>query len=178
MSVTAYVDPDGAGPIAEAPVATAGAAVTFDIGAGQTVKLVNQILVVVTMLGVSEALLFAQAATKTNRPGEAINVLTAQTSADPRNARLQQALGAAYSDTGDDPKAFAAFKKAYELNSKDTTSGRNAVRAGLLVARRAPSGGAKDRAYRDAATVADAIRDLKDGALKAAARPDVKGHWS
>jgi 3-hydroxyisobutyrate dehydrogenase len=30
-------------------------------GAGQTVKLVNQILVVVTMLGVSEALLFAQA---------------------------------------------------------------------------------------------------------------------
>ena len=32
-----------------------------DIGAGQTVKLVNQILVVVTMLGVSEALLFAQA---------------------------------------------------------------------------------------------------------------------
>jgi 3-hydroxyisobutyrate dehydrogenase len=31
------------------------------IGAGQTVKLVNQILVVVTMLGVSEALLFAQA---------------------------------------------------------------------------------------------------------------------
>lgn len=32
-----------------------------EIGAGQTVKLVNQILVVVTMLGVSEALLFAQA---------------------------------------------------------------------------------------------------------------------
>jgi 3-hydroxyisobutyrate dehydrogenase len=30
-------------------------------GAGQTVKLVNQILVVVNMLGVSEALLFAQA---------------------------------------------------------------------------------------------------------------------
>lgn len=30
-------------------------------GAGQTVKLVNQILVVVTMLGVGEALLFAQA---------------------------------------------------------------------------------------------------------------------
>ncbi len=32
-----------------------------DIGAGQMVKLVNQILVVTTMLGVSEALLFAQA---------------------------------------------------------------------------------------------------------------------
>jgi 3-hydroxyisobutyrate dehydrogenase len=40
-----------------------GKAITHvgDIGAGQTVKLVNQILVVVTMLGVSEALLFAQA---------------------------------------------------------------------------------------------------------------------
>jgi 3-hydroxyisobutyrate dehydrogenase len=32
-----------------------------EIGAGQTVKLVNQILVVVTMMGVGEALLFAQA---------------------------------------------------------------------------------------------------------------------
>ena len=32
-----------------------------DIGAGQTVKLVNQILVVINMLAVSEALLFAQA---------------------------------------------------------------------------------------------------------------------
>jgi tetratricopeptide (TPR) repeat protein len=105
----------------------------------------------------SYALLFAQAATKTNRPGEAINVLTAQASADSSNSRLQQALGAAYSDNGDDARAFAAFKKAYELNSKDTTSGRNAVRAGLLVARRAPSGGQKDRAYRDAATVADKL---------------------
>ena len=40
-----------------------GKAITHvgEIGAGQTVKLVNQILVVVTMLGVGEALLFAQA---------------------------------------------------------------------------------------------------------------------
>jgi 3-hydroxyisobutyrate dehydrogenase len=40
-----------------------GKAITHvgDTAAGQTVKLVNQILVVVTMLGVSEALLFAQA---------------------------------------------------------------------------------------------------------------------
>ncbi|MFN2138250.1 MAG: NAD(P)-dependent oxidoreductase [Candidatus Promineifilaceae bacterium] len=44
-------------------LATMGKTITHvgDIGAGQTVKLVNQILVVVTMLGVSEALLFAQA---------------------------------------------------------------------------------------------------------------------
>ncbi|GJM41982.1 MAG: tartronate semialdehyde reductase [Ardenticatenaceae bacterium] len=40
-----------------------GKAITHvgDIGAGQTVKLVNQILVVVTMLGIGEALLFAEA---------------------------------------------------------------------------------------------------------------------
>ncbi|MCP5098782.1 MAG: NAD(P)-dependent oxidoreductase [Chloroflexi bacterium] len=40
-----------------------GKAITHvgDTGAGQTVKLVNQILVVVTMLGVGEALLFAEA---------------------------------------------------------------------------------------------------------------------
>ena len=40
-----------------------GKAITHvgELGAGQTVKLVNQILVVVTMLGVGEALLFAQA---------------------------------------------------------------------------------------------------------------------
>jgi tetratricopeptide (TPR) repeat protein len=103
------------------------------------------------------ALLFAQAATKTNRPGEAVNVLTAQASADPRNARLQQALGAAYSDNGDDARSFVAFKKAYELNGSDTTSGRNAVRAGLLVARRAPSGAQKDRSYREAAAIADKL---------------------
>ncbi len=102
------------------------------------------------------ALLFAQAATKTNRSGEAINVLKAQASADSRNARLQQALGAAHSDNGDDAAAFAAFRKAFELNGSDATSGRNAARAGLLVARRAPSA-QKDRLYREAATVADKL---------------------
>jgi tetratricopeptide (TPR) repeat protein len=104
----------------------------------------------------SYALLFAQAATKTNRAGEAINVLNAQVAADSRNARLQQALGAAYSDNGDDAKAFAAFKKAFELNSKDTTSGRNAVRAGILVARRS-GGSQKSRYYGEAAAIADKL---------------------
>lgn len=103
------------------------------------------------------ALLFAQAATKTDRPGEAINVLTAQASADARNARLQQALGAAYSDNGNEAEAFAAFRRAFELNSSDTTSGRNAVRAGLLVARRAPPGAQKERHYREAAAVAEKL---------------------
>ena len=48
----------------------------------------------------SYALLFAQAATKTNRPGEAISVLTTQARADSRNHRLQQALGSAYTAYG------------------------------------------------------------------------------
>ena len=41
----------------------------------------------------SYALLFAQAATKTNRNGEAIQVLNGQIRADGNNARLYQALG-------------------------------------------------------------------------------------
>lgn len=105
----------------------------------------------------SYALLFAQAATKTNRPGEAINVLTAQAGADSRNARLQQALGTAYSATGDDNKAFAAFKRAFELNSSDASSGRNAVRAGILVARRATSDQQKIRYYGEAAGIAEKL---------------------
>jgi len=105
----------------------------------------------------SYALLFAQAATKTNRTGEAIGVLTAQAGADPRNARLQQALGSAYSAAGDEPKAFEAFKKAFELNPKDVASGRNAVRAGISVARRTSSAQQKSRYYGQAAQVAESL---------------------
>ncbi len=94
------------------------------------------------------ALLFAQAATKTNRESEAISVLNAQAKADPNNARLQQALGAAYNQSGDDAKAFAAFSKAFELNPKDQSSGRNAVRAGIVAARRSNSSSQKGQLYR------------------------------
>jgi tetratricopeptide (TPR) repeat protein len=105
----------------------------------------------------SYALLFAQAATKTNRSGEAIGVLTTQAGVDPRNARLQQALGSAYSAAGDEPKAFEAFKKAFELNPKDVASGRNAVRAGISVARRSSSAQQKSRYYSQAAQVAESL---------------------
>ncbi len=105
----------------------------------------------------SYALLFAQAATKTNRAGEAVSVLTTQARADSGNPRLQQALGSAYSATGDEAKAFAAFKKAFELNPKDVTSGRNAVRAGILVARRSSSTQQKSRYYSQAAQVAEKL---------------------
>jgi tetratricopeptide (TPR) repeat protein len=105
----------------------------------------------------SYALLFAQAATKTNRPGEAISVLTTQARADSGNYRLQQALGTAYTANGDEAKAFEAFKKAYELNPKDATSARNAVRAGVSTARRTNSDSAKANYYSQSGQIADRL---------------------
>jgi tetratricopeptide (TPR) repeat protein len=84
-------------------------------------------------------------------------VLTTQARADSGNPRLQQALGSAYNWAGDDPKAFEAFKKAFELNPKDVTSGRNAVRAGISVARRSSSAQQKARYYSQTAQVAEKL---------------------
>jgi tetratricopeptide (TPR) repeat protein len=103
------------------------------------------------------ALLFAQAATKTNRPEEAVNVLTTQARADSRNPRLQQALGSAYNAAGDETNAFEAFKKAFELNPKDVTSGRNAIRAAISIARRSSSDQQKSRYYNQAGQVAESL---------------------
>jgi len=105
----------------------------------------------------SYALLFAQAATKTNRPGEAIGVLTTQARADSRNYRLQQALGSAYTASGDEAKAFEAYKSAYDLNAKDATSARNAVKAAISVARRSSSSSSKSDYYNQAGQIADRL---------------------
>ena len=105
----------------------------------------------------SYALLFAQAATKTNRPGEAIGVLTTQARADSRNYRLQQALGSAYTASGDEAKAFEAYKSAYDLNAKDATSARNAVKAAISVARRSSSSSSKSNYYNQAGQIADRL---------------------
>ncbi len=105
----------------------------------------------------SYALLFAQAATKTNRPGEAIGVLTTQARADSRNYRLQQALGSAYTANDDEAKAFEAYKKAFDLNPKDATSARNAVKAAISVARRSSSSSSKSNYYNQAGQVADRL---------------------
>lgn len=102
------------------------------------------------------ALLFSQAATKTNRNGEAIQVLNSQIKSDPSNARLFQALGVAENANGNDSAAFAAFKKAYELNPKDTAAGRNAVKAGIASARRA-SASQKSQYYTQTAQVAESL---------------------
>jgi len=103
------------------------------------------------------ALLFAQAATKTNRPGEAISVLTTQSRTDARNPRLWQALGSAYNANGDEPNAFEAFKKAFELDPKDVTSGRNAIRAAISIARRSNSDQQKSRYYNQAGQLAESL---------------------
>jgi tetratricopeptide (TPR) repeat protein len=103
------------------------------------------------------ALLFAQAATKTNRSGEAVTVLNAQIRADSSNAGLYQALGVAESDLGDDRKAFDAFKKAFDLNTKDQASGRNAARAAISVARRASSSADKTRYYTQGAQIVEKL---------------------
>ncbi len=103
------------------------------------------------------ALLFAQAATKTNRPQEAISVLNAQVRADSKNPRLQQALGAAYTATGDEARAYAAFKKAFDLNPTDQTSGRNAARAAISIARRSSSNAEKTRYYTEGAQISERL---------------------
>ncbi len=101
------------------------------------------------------ALLFSQAATKTNRNSEAIQVLNTQIKSDPSNARLYQALGVAENANGNDPAAFAAFKKAYELDPKDSATGRNAVKAGIAAARR--GGAQKGQYYTQTAQVAEKL---------------------
>jgi tetratricopeptide (TPR) repeat protein len=103
------------------------------------------------------ALLFAQAATKTNRPEEAIQVLDGQIKADGKNDRLYQALGVAYNDAGNDGKAFGAFKSAFELNPKNQDVGRSAVHSGIAAARRASSDSQKNRHYSDTAQIAERL---------------------
>ncbi len=103
------------------------------------------------------ALIFAQAATKSNHASEAIQVLNNQTRADPRNPRLQQALGVAYDSIDDQVKAYAAFKRAYELGPKDQSSGRSAAYAAIAMARRARGEQEKARLYGEAAAIAEKL---------------------
>jgi tetratricopeptide (TPR) repeat protein len=105
----------------------------------------------------SYALLFAQAATKSGQPQDAIRVLTAQTRADGNNHRLYQALGVAYDEAGDDGKAFDAFKRAFELNPKDQATGRSAVQSGILAARRSSSDAQKQRYYQETGQIAERL---------------------
>ena len=57
--------------------------------------------------------------TRSDRAGEAVNVLNAQTRADSINAASIQALGVAQDDLGRRQGYFRGFKRAFELDSKD-----------------------------------------------------------
>ncbi len=103
------------------------------------------------------ALLFAQAATKSGQPQDAIRVLSAQAKADGNNPRLHQALGVANDEAGDDAKAFEAFKRAYELDPSDQATGRSAVRSGILAARRSSSNTQKQRYYQQTGQIAESL---------------------
>jgi len=103
------------------------------------------------------ALLFAQAATKSGQPDDAIRVLSTQTRADGNNHRLYQALGVAYDEAGDDGKAFEAFKRAYEINPNDQATGRSAVHSGILAARRSSSDAQKTRYYKETGQIAERL---------------------
>jgi tetratricopeptide (TPR) repeat protein len=105
----------------------------------------------------SYAVVFGQAATKTNRPDEAVAILSAQVRADAKNGDLHQALGVAYNASGDDGKAYSAFATAFELDPKNQVSGSNAVRSGILAARRASGEADKARYYTGAAQVAERL---------------------
>jgi tetratricopeptide (TPR) repeat protein len=99
---------------------------------------------------------FAQAAARSDRADEAILVLTNQLKADPSNPRLHQALGVAYSAVSDDAKAFASFKRAYELDPSDESSARNVVTSGIAAARRA-GGAQKDQFYTESGRFAEQL---------------------
>jgi tetratricopeptide (TPR) repeat protein len=102
------------------------------------------------------AVLFAQAATKNGRGGEAVTVVSNQLRSDSSNAGLHQALGVAYSSEGDDAKAFASFKRAFELDPKDEANARNAITSGIAAARRS-AGSQKDQLYTSAAAIAEQL---------------------
>ena len=102
-------------------------------------------------------LLFAGAATKANRPQEAVRSLEAQIRRDPKNGRLFQALGVAYASQGNDAKAATAFAKAYSLNPSNTAMGKSAAYAAIAAGRRTRSSQQKVTYYTQAARIAEKL---------------------
>ncbi|MCK5377806.1 MAG: tetratricopeptide repeat protein [Acidobacteria bacterium] len=99
---------------------------------------------------------FANAAIKAGFPGEAISVLEAQVKATPKNADMFYTLGYAYSKEENYPKAFTAFKKAYDLKPSDTKSGSSAAKTAISAGRRA-TGSQKDSYYSQGAIIAEKL---------------------
>ncbi len=103
------------------------------------------------------ALLLASAASKLNRSREVLDTIAAQARRDPKNPRLQLALGVAYSELGRDRDAYRAFRRAWELDRKNTKAARSAVGAAIRAARRTRDAAAKKRLYSEAAQIATAV---------------------
>jgi len=107
------------------------------------------------------ALLFAQAATKTNRSSEAVKVLKRQIQSQPKNARLYKALGVAYAGTGNDAQAYTAYAKAYQLDPRDHAAGRAAAYAAISAGRRSGSSATKVSFYTKAGRIAEKLATAK-----------------
>jgi tetratricopeptide (TPR) repeat protein len=98
---------------------------------------------------------FATAAIRTNRAGEAISVLEAQTKVSSRDSGLFYSLGFAYNAEGNSTKAFNAFKRAYELNPEDRKSASAAVKSAISAGRRTSSASQKSSYYSQGAQIAE-----------------------
>jgi len=98
---------------------------------------------------------FGTAAIKAGFPSEAVTVLKAQSKSS-HDAGLFYSLGYAYGATGDWSKAFSAFKKAWELNPKDSKNGRSAVKAAISAGRRSV-GSQKRSFYAQGAAIAEKL---------------------
>lgn len=98
---------------------------------------------------------FGNAAIKAGFPDEAVEVLRTQARTS-RSSSLYYSLGYAYSVTGSWTQAFDAFKKAYELDPKDSKNGRSAVKAAISAARRT-TGSQKKSLYAQGAGVAEKL---------------------
>ncbi len=109
----------------------------------------------------SYALLLAQAATKIGKPGDAVRVLTAQSKADASNSKLFKALGVAHGEMGNEADSLSAFRRAFELESSDDSSGRSAVYAAINSARMARSSNDKQRYYAEGGTIAERLATEK-----------------
>jgi tetratricopeptide (TPR) repeat protein len=100
---------------------------------------------------------FATAAIRTNRPGEAISVLEAQTKVSTRDSDLFYSLGFAYNAQGNSSKAFTAFKKSYELDPKNRKAASAAVKSAISAGRRASSASQKSSYYSQGAQIAESL---------------------
>jgi tetratricopeptide (TPR) repeat protein len=109
---------------------------------------------------VAFALLFARVATRNDRAAEAESVLLEVIEWAPGSARLYHAVGVARDRQGDHRGAFAAFRRAFELDRELMVCGRSAIRAALALRRAEPGHEDASAMVRQAATVAERLAEV------------------